>query len=55
MLDFHKVDDRKGQLIQNRKHKRDRTQGIPAYIETISKRFNKAERALELLEKGLRK
>ena len=51
VLASHKVDDRKGQLIQDRQHTRDRTQGINTYMETISKRFNKAERAFEFLEK----
>jgi transposase len=51
VLASHKVDDRKGQLIQDRQHTRDRTKGIHTYMETISKRFNKAEKALGFLEK----
>lgn len=51
VLASHKIDNHKGQLIQDRQHTRDRAKGISTYMETISKRFNNAEIALEYLEK----
>ncbi|CAM3864967.1 IS21 family transposase [Marinicrinis lubricantis] len=41
---------RKGELIRNRHHGRDRTKGIPAYIEHVSKLFHDASVAQGYLE-----
>lgn len=47
----HNICQGKGQLVQDRNHTRDRSRGISAYIETLSKHFQKPEIAKEYLEK----
>ncbi|UJL45801.1 IS21 family transposase [Virgibacillus sp. NKC19-16] len=41
----HKIDPGKGELIQNNKHKRDRTKGIDTFIETVISGFTDEEKA----------
>lgn len=41
----HKISTQKGQLIQDRNHRRDRSKGIEAYIESVSKHFQNTEQA----------
>ncbi|MDY0406602.1 IS21 family transposase [Virgibacillus sp. 179-BFC.A HS] len=41
----HKIDPGKGNLIQNNKHKRDRTKGIDTFIETVVSGFTDEEKA----------
>ncbi|MDE3837801.1 IS21 family transposase [Bacillus methanolicus] len=46
----HKIFPGKGQLIQDRQHTRDRTKGIDAYIETVSRYFTNSELAKSYLQ-----
>jgi transposase len=46
----HAIDHRRGQLIQDRQHKRDRTKGIDAYLTSIAEQFEEAEKAIAFLE-----
>lgn len=41
----HKISTQRGQLIQDRNHRRDRSKGIDAYIESVSKSFQNTEKA----------
>lgn len=50
ILAKHKVASGKGNLIQDRKHTRDRTKGIDTYIETVSSSFSNSIKAREYLE-----
>nr|WP_227936010.1 IS21 family transposase [Alkalihalobacillus deserti] len=47
----HKIPDGKGQLIKDRKHTRDRTKGIDAFIDTVENRFEETEVAYDYLDK----
>lgn len=46
----HTIDYRKGQLIQDRQHTRDRSKGIDAYIQTIAEYFKDVQQAYSYLE-----
>jgi len=46
----HKISHEKGKLIQSTQHKRDRTKGIPAFMDSVSKHFDEVELAYEYLE-----
>lgn len=46
----HAIDHRRGQLIQDRQHKRDRTKGIDAYLGGIAEKFEQPEKAVSFLE-----
>lgn len=46
----HEVSNEKGKLIQDRAHTRDRTKGIPAYIESTASKFENKSLALHFLE-----
>ena len=46
----HNVYQGKGQLVQDRNHTRDRSRGIDAYIEQLSKHFQEPELVKEYLE-----
>jgi hypothetical protein len=46
----HTIDHRRGQLIQDRQHKRDRTKGIDAYLGGIAGKFEQPEEAASFLE-----
>ncbi|WP_274854073.1 hypothetical protein [Bacillus methanolicus] len=50
MIAKHKIFPGKGQLIQDRQHTRDRTKGIDAYIETVSRYFTNSELAKSYLQ-----
>lgn len=41
----HPISTQKGQLIQDRNHRRDRSKGIDAYIETVSTYFQNTDQA----------
>ena len=43
-LAVHPISQGKGQLIKNSNHSRDRSKGIKAYMETVKKLFNNAEK-----------
>ncbi len=45
----HDIDPRKGQLIQACHHRRDRTKGIDAYIESLSESFTETKQATTYL------
>ncbi|MBB6454553.1 transposase [Salirhabdus euzebyi] len=45
----HKIPEGKGQLIKDRKHSRDRTKGIDAFIETVAKQFSDKELAYDYI------
>ncbi|MED3648869.1 IS21 family transposase [Halalkalibacterium halodurans] len=47
----HKIPDGKGQLVQDRKHTRDRTKGIEAFINTVANQFEETEVAYDYLAK----
>lgn len=51
LLAKHQIPEGKGQLIKDRKHTRDRTKGIDAFIDTVAKRFEETETAYDYLEK----
>src|SRR5699024_612541 len=46
----HKINHGKGQLIQDTNHKRDRTKGIDAYIETVASHFSDTDKAKGYLD-----
>lgn len=46
----HNVPDGKGLLIKDRKHSRDRTKGIDAFIDTVAQYFKDNELAYEFLQ-----
>lgn len=46
----HQVESSKGKLIQDTSHRRDRTKGINAYLETVVSRFSDKDRAAIYLE-----
>ncbi|MBP2080191.1 IS21 family transposase [Oceanobacillus polygoni] len=50
ILAKHKIDSGKGNLIQDRKHTRDRTKGIDTYIETVASTFSNPTKAREYLQ-----
>jgi len=50
ILAKHKIVHGKGELIQDRNHKRDRTKGIDAYIETVASCFSDIDKAKIYLE-----
>lgn len=47
----HQIPDGKGQLIKDRKHTRDRSKGIDAFIDTVATRFEETEAAYDFLDK----
>lgn len=47
----HRIFSGKGELIQASNHKRDRTKGIDAYIETVASSFSNESKAKVYLEK----
>lgn len=47
----HAIPVGKGILVKNRKHSRDRTKGIPAYMKTVAEHFSDIDQAYEYLEK----
>ncbi|WP_456273189.1 IS21 family transposase [Bacillus sp. AK031] len=51
LLAKHQIPDGKGQLIKDRKHTRDRTKGIDAFIDTVANRFEETETAYDYLDK----
>src|SRR5699024_790993 len=58
MMARHKINKKVGQLVQNTNHKRDRSKGIDAYMETVTSYFSdadKAKRYLEEIRKGRRR
>src|SRR5699024_3711560 len=46
----HKINSGRGQLIQDTNHKRDRSKGIDAFIETVATYFSNKELAWECLQ-----
>lgn len=46
----HEISNQKGVLIQERAHKRDRSKGIPAYIESTADKFEDKSLALHYLK-----
>ncbi|WP_339217612.1 hypothetical protein [Ornithinibacillus sp. FSL M8-0202] len=46
----HNIPDGKGLLIKDRKHSRDRTKGIDAFMNTVSQQFNDNEIAYDYLQ-----
>ncbi|MFD2658613.1 IS21 family transposase [Gracilibacillus thailandensis] len=46
----HKICEKKGELIQETQHKRDRSKGIPAYMVTVSKNFTDERKAMAFLK-----
>ena len=50
-LGHHKISTEKGKLIQDTKHKRDRTKGIDKFIETVIAYFDDQETAKNWIEK----
>jgi hypothetical protein len=50
ILAKHTIDYRKGQLIQDRQHTRDRSKGIDAYIQTVAEYFKDVQQAHSYLE-----
>jgi transposase len=46
----HSIPEGKGRLIKDRKHSRDRTKGIDAFIDTVAKRFEDKELAYQYLD-----
>lgn len=46
----HKISHEKGKLIQDRQHTRDRSKGIPAYITSLSEKFDNKDLAHTYLE-----
>ncbi|MFA9459179.1 IS21 family transposase [Halalkalibacter sp. AB-rgal2] len=51
ILAEHQLSLEKGKLIQNPKHRRDRTKGIEAFIDTVATYFDHKERAYEFISK----
>lgn len=51
VLAEHRLGSGSGQLIQNTNHKRDRTKGIDAYVQTVAKAFPNEEAAASYLQK----
>lgn len=47
----HTIPEGKGQLIKDRKHSRDRTIGVDAFVQTVALKFENKEKALRYLEK----
>ncbi|MGG0511387.1 IS21 family transposase [Priestia megaterium] len=47
----HQIPIGRGLLIKDRKHTRDRTKGIDAFIDTVANRFGKTEMAYDYLDK----
>lgn len=47
----HSIPEGKGQLIKDRKHSRDRTKGVEAFINTVAERFEDKDLASQYLEK----
>lgn len=47
----HQISVEKGKLIQNPKHRRDRTKGIDAFIDTVAAYFDNRELASEFISK----
>ncbi|MGD6803497.1 hypothetical protein [Rossellomorea aquimaris] len=50
LLAKHQIPDGKGRLIKDRKHTRDRTKGIDAFIDTVANRFEETETAYDYLD-----
>jgi len=46
----HNIPDGKGLLIKDRKHSRDRTKGIDAFMDTVAQQFNDKEIAYDYLQ-----
>ena len=46
----HTIPDGKGLLIKDRKHSRDRTKGIDAFMNTVAEHFNDSEMAYDYLQ-----
>ncbi|TMN22626.1 hypothetical protein [Lentibacillus cibarius] len=46
----HKIDHQKGKLIQDTSHRRDRSKGIDAYIQTVATYFGNVAQATAYLE-----
>src|SRR5699024_8819533 len=55
IIGLHEISDEKGKLIQDRKHKRDRSKGIKAYTENIASRFDDTLLAHQYLSELKRK
>jgi transposase len=51
MIAKHSIPEGKGQLIKDRKHSRDRTKGVEAFIHTVAERFEDKEMASRYLER----
>ncbi|MEW4284597.1 Mu transposase domain-containing protein [Priestia koreensis] len=51
LLAKHQIPNGKGQLIKDRKHTRDRTKGIDAFIDTVATQFKETEAAYHYLDK----
>ena len=51
----HERSHLKGQLIQNTHHRRDRTKGIHAYLESVAGKFNDVPLAMNFLEEILKR
>ncbi|MFZ3580279.1 hypothetical protein [Virgibacillus sp. DJP39] len=49
IIGTHEISNQKGLLIQERAHKRDRSKGIPAYIESTADKFENKSLALQYL------
>lgn len=49
-LAVHQISKGKGRLIKSRNHTRDRTKGIPAYIETVHALFEDKEKSQQFLD-----
>lgn len=47
----HMIPEGKGQLVKDRKHSRDRTKGVPAFINTVAEKFENKELAFQYLER----
>lgn len=47
----HSIPEGKGMLIKDKKHSRDRTKGVGAFINTVAERFEDKELAFKYLEK----
>jgi len=46
----HNIPDGKGLLVKNRKHSRDRSKGIAAFMDTVAQQFKDQELAFEYLQ-----
>lgn len=49
LLANHKIPEGKGRLIKDRKHERDRTKGIDAFVDTVANQFTETELAYQYL------